>query len=72
MNFEDASYKIDKYLDDVTMSGLEEVTIIHGKGTGVLRSKLKSYFKGHPHVNKARDGDFGEGGSGVTMIKVRK
>lgn len=72
MNFEDASYKIDKYLDDVAMSGLEEVTIIHGKGTGVLRSKLKIYFKGHPHVNKARDGDFGEGGSGVTMIKVRK
>lgn len=72
MNFEDASYQVDKYLDDVAMSGLEQVTIIHGKGTGVLRSKLKQYFKNHPHVATARDGEFGEGGSGVTIIKVKK
>lgn len=72
MNFDDASYQIDKYLDDVAMSGLEQVTIIHGKGTGVLRSKLKQYFKNHPHVKSSRDGEFGEGGSGVTIIKVKK
>lgn len=72
MNFEDASYQIDKYLDDVAMSSLNQVTIIHGKGTGVLRSKLKQHFKGHPHIKTARDGEFGEGGSGVTVIEVKK
>jgi len=72
MNFEDASYAVDKYLDDVALSGLEQVTIIHGKGTGVLKSKLKQYFKNHPHVKQMREGEFGEGGSGVTIITVRK
>lgn len=72
MNFEDASYQIEKYLDDVALSSLEQVTIIHGKGTGVLRSKLKEYFKRHPHIQSARDGEYGEGGSGVTVITMRK
>lgn len=72
MNFEDASYEIEKYLDDVSLSGLESVSIIHGKGTGALRSKLKSYFKKHPRVKSSRDGEFGEGGSGVTVINIKR
>ncbi|MBN2797138.1 MAG: endonuclease MutS2 [Clostridia bacterium] len=72
MNFEDASYQIEKYLDDVALSSLEQVTIIHGKGTGVLKSKLSEYFKRHPHIQNAREGEYGEGGSGVTVITMRK
>ncbi len=72
MNYEDARYKIDQYLDDVALSGLEQVTIIHGKGTGVLRSKLKSFFKKHKQIRENRDGEFGEGGAGVTVLTVKK
>jgi len=71
MNFEDASYHIDKYLDDVVMSSLEQVTIIHGKGTGVLRDKLRDYFRHHPHISKFREGGMGEGGSGVTVVTMK-
>lgn len=71
MNFEEASYHIDKYLDNVAMSSVESVSIIHGKGTGVLREKLKDYFKHHPHVSKFREGGMGEGGSGVTVVTMK-
>jgi DNA mismatch repair protein MutS2 len=71
MNFEDASYHIEKYLDDVVLSNLETVTIIHGKGTGVLREKLREYFKRHPYVSNFREGASGEGGSGVTVVTIK-
>jgi len=71
-NYEDAIYELDGYLDDVSMSGLDQVTIIHGVGTGVLKSKLKGYFSKHPHVSSFREGEYGEGGAGVTIIKVAK
>lgn len=71
-NYEDARYELDRYLDDVAMSGLEQVTIIHGVGTGALKSKLKGYFSKHPHISSFREGEYGEGGGGVTIIKVKK
>lgn len=71
-NYEDARYELDAYLDDVAMSGIDVVTIIHGVGTGVLKSKLKGYFSKHPHVESFREGEYGEGGAGVTIIKVKK
>ena len=71
MNFEDASYHIEKYLDDVVLSNLETVTIIHGKGTGVLREKLREYFKRHPYIADFREGAIGEGGAGVTVVTIK-
>jgi len=71
-NYEDAIYELDRYLDDVAMSGLDQVTIIHGVGTGVLKSKLKGYFNKHPHISNFREGEYGEGGAGVTIVKVAK
>ena len=71
-NYEDAIYELDRYLDDVALSGLSQVTIIHGVGTGVLKSKLKGYFGKHTHVASFRDGEYGEGGAGVTIVKVTK
>ncbi len=62
---------LDKYLDDAYLSGLSQVTIIHGKGTGALRTAVTTHLKGHSHVESSRMGKFGEGEMGVTIITLR-
>ncbi len=70
-NGEDGCFALDKYLDEASMRGLESITVIHGKGTGALRSAVWSYLKGHPHVKAFRPGVYGEGDSGVTIVELR-
>lgn len=70
-NIEEAILDLDKYLDDAFMAGLNEVYIIHGKGTGALREGLQSYFKNHRIIKSYRVGKYGEGGSGVTVVKLK-
>jgi len=71
MDAEEALFKTDKYLDEAYMGGLSEVTIIHGKGTGVLRNSISDMLKRHPHVKKYRLGEYGEGGTGVTVAELK-
>ncbi len=68
MNLDEAIMEIDKYLDDAYLSGLNEVSIIHGKGTGILREGIKQYLKSHRYVKEFRIGNFNEGGDGVTIV----
>jgi len=68
---EEAQERIDKYLDEALLAGLERVRIIHGKGTGALRRKIASYLEDHPMVKSARLGELGEGGSGVTVVELK-
>ncbi len=67
----EATMVADKYLDDAAIAGLGEVTLVHGKGTGVLRSAIADMLRKHPHVKKHRLGVYGEGGSGVTIVELR-
>lgn len=62
---------VDKYLDDAYLSGLKQVTIIHGKGTGALRQAVMTMLKRHPHVSSQRPGLYGEGEMGVTIVEIK-
>lgn len=71
MDSEEAIYSTDKYLDDAFMAGLNEVTVIHGKGNGILRQAIGNMLKRQPHVKSYRLGEYGEGGSGVTVVELK-
>ena len=68
---DEAVESIDKFLDDASMTGLGEITIIHGKGTGALRSGIHQFLRKHPHVKAFRLGKYGEGESGVTVVELK-
>ena len=70
-NVDEACMEIDKYLDECALGGLISVSIIHGKGTGILRKGVQSFLKTHPHVKSYRDGLYGEGEQGVTIVELK-
>ncbi len=72
MTFEDARDELELFLDRMQRSGLDTARIIHGKGTGALRSKLGAWLDRHPMVESRRLGEWNEGGAGVTVVVLRK
>jgi DNA mismatch repair protein MutS2 len=70
LTFDEASDVVDRYLDSLSLAGMEQATIIHGKGTGVLRQKIGDFLRTHPLVKTQRLGNSREGGSGVTIVKL--
>ncbi|MBE5785425.1 MAG: endonuclease MutS2, partial [Clostridiales bacterium] len=72
MLVDEALVIVDRYLDDAFLTGLSEVNIIHGKGTGALRSGVQDYLKRHVRVKSFRIGNYGEGDAGVTVVTLKK
>ena len=68
---DEGEYVLGTYLDNAFLAKLNTVTIIHGKGTGVLRKAVHQYLRSHPHVKSFRLGVFGEGEHGVTVVELR-
>ncbi len=71
MNVEEATFVIDKFLDDCSLARLETVRIIHGKGTGKLKDGIHKFLKNNAHVKSFRLGTFGEGEMGVTVVTLK-
>ncbi len=61
---------LSRYLDDASLAGLEQVTVIHGLGTGALRDAVRELAGSHPLVRTFRAGERGEGGDGATIVRL--
>lgn len=64
--------EVDRFIDNSMMSGISLITIIHGKGTGALRSAIHEFLRTHPSVESFRLGVYGEGESGVTVVEIKQ
>ncbi len=70
-NCEEGLMEVERYIDNSVMSGIHNIGIIHGKGTGVLRSAVHSFLKRCPQVKSYRLGVFGEGETGITIVELK-
>lgn len=68
---DEAVYELETYLDRAVMNSYNEVYVIHGKGTGVLREGILNYLKKCPYVKEYRIGGHGEGGLGCTVVTLK-
>ena len=71
MNVEEALIEVDRFIDSSVLSGIHQVTIIHGKGTGVLRDAIQNHLKHHTSVKSFRLGAYGEGETGGTIAELK-
>ena len=71
LNVEEAIFVVDKFLDDASLSKLNTVRIVHGKGTGKLMKGIHKFLKTNPHVKSYRMGTYGEGEMGVTVVELK-
>ena len=73
MTVDEAIAELDKYIDDACLANLAQITVVHGKGTGALRKGLHNYFKTlkkQKRISGYRDGEYGEGDLGVTVVTL--
>lgn len=68
---DEAIAELDKYLDDASLAHLTSVRIVHGKGTGALRTGIHNYLRRQKHIKSFRLGAFGEGDAGVTIAELK-
>lgn len=72
MTGDEAWFAVDKYIDDAVLAGVNSVTLLHGKGTGALRTALWNMLKKEKRVASFRAGNYGEGDYGVTVIEIKR
>ena len=68
---DDACMELDRFIDNALITGVHEFYVVHGKGTGALRSGVQQYLKNHPRVKTYRIGAYGEGDAGVTVVTLK-
>ena len=68
---EEAVDNVSKFIDDCYLASVSPITVIHGKGTGVLRKAIQDYLRRHKYVKSFRNGKYGEGEMGVTVIELK-
>jgi DNA mismatch repair protein MutS2 len=71
MTVEEASEALDKFLDSAVLTGLKQIYVVHGKGTGALRKAMTALLQKHPAVESVRLGNWNEGGAGVSVVKMK-
>ncbi|MCI1779564.1 MAG: Smr/MutS family protein [Bacteroidales bacterium] len=67
---DEALNSVSMFIDDAIMVGADEVKILHGKGTGILKTEIRKYLKANPAIGSAEDEDIRYGGSGITVVKM--
>jgi DNA mismatch repair protein MutS2 len=71
MTGDEAWLAVDKYFDEAMLAGFRKVRLIHGKGTGALKTALWKFLKGDKRISTFRIGQFGEGDGGVTVVELK-
>ncbi len=71
LSAEEALMEVDSFIDNCVLSHLETVTIIHGVGTGVLKTAIRAHLRRHKSVKSSRRGLYGEGEDGVTIVEIK-
>ncbi len=71
MTADEAILTLDSFMDSMLMAGIDEFTVIHGKGTGVLRKAVTDHLRGNKFVKSFRLGTYGEGENGVTIVTLK-
>jgi DNA mismatch repair protein MutS2 len=70
-NVDEATRRVEKFVDRAFLAGLSRVRIVHGSGMGVLRKALRQYLQQHPHVASVAEPPQNEGGAGATVVELR-
>jgi DNA mismatch repair protein MutS2 len=70
-NVDEATARVEKFLDRAFLAGLGRVRIVHGSGMGILRKALRQYLEKHPHVAAISEPPQNEGGAGATVVELR-
>ena len=71
MTVDECLIELDRFIDQGLRTGLNEFTVVHGKGTGALRTAVTRYLKASPYVKTSRLGVYGEGEDGVTIVTLK-
>jgi DNA mismatch repair protein MutS2 len=71
MTADEALLELDRFIDGAVLSGVNMISIIHGKGTGVLRNAVNQRLRSHPNIRTFRLGVYGEGENGVTIAELK-
>ena len=70
MNLDDATERMNKYIDDAFLAGLKTVNIIHGRGSGILRKGLRAELRRNKHVESYKSAPYDQGGEGNTIVTL--